>query len=171
MIVGAGCAHVISTEVREQVSKDITFKEVRQNPDGYKGKMVLWGGTIINTKNQKSGTLIEVLEKPLDVVGQPEAGDRSGGRFLALYNGFLDDAIYANGRDVTVAGEVIEKRTIPLGETEYTYPLISIREIHLWPEKSNERFGPYYGPYWYYPYWYDPWWYDPWYYPRWRGRR
>ncbi len=40
------CAPVISPELRAKVDPDLTFKEVLQNPDAYKGKLVIWGGEI-----------------------------------------------------------------------------------------------------------------------------
>lgn len=57
------CAPVISQETREAVGTSLTFKEVAQSPDSYKGKVVLWGGEIIQTLSHNDGsTLIEVLE-------------------------------------------------------------------------------------------------------------
>jgi outer membrane lipoprotein len=169
VMTGAGCAHVISKEIRDQVDEGITFRQVFQNPEAYRGKVVVWGGVIINTTHQKEGSLVEVLQKPLDMEGMPEDVDRSEGRFLAFQKGFMDDALFAKGRIITVAGEVMGSRRMPLGEIEYTYPVIENKEVHLWPERSRER----YGPYGYYPGWYDPFW-DPWYgpwgyrYPWWR---
>jgi len=160
LMTGGGCAHVVSKDVRNQVDEGITFRQVFQSPDAYKGKVVVWGGVIINMTHQKEGTLVEVLQKPLEMDGQPEDVDRSEGRFLAFHKGFLDDALFAKGRTITVAGEVIGSRKMPIGEIEYTYPFITTREVYLWPERSKER----YVPYWYYPGWYDPWW-DPWYGP------
>ncbi len=151
----SGCAPVISKELRTQVAREITFREVIQDPDVYKGKLVLLGGVIIGAKNLKEGTLIEVLQKPADRQGRPRDVDQSEGRFMALYEGYLDAAIYSEGREVTVAGEVKGKRVLPLGEIEYVYPLISIKELYLWPPKiKKERFYPY--PYWHYPWWYHP---------------
>lgn len=160
-LMSTGCAHVISQEIRNQVDEGITFRQASQNPDAYKGKVVVWGGAIINTTHQKEGTLIEVLQKPLDMDGRPEDGDRTEGRFLVFHKGFMDDAVFAKGRRITVAGEVTGSRKMPLGEIEYTYPLIVTKEVHLWPDRSRER----HIPHWYYPWWYDPWW-DPWYGPR-----
>ncbi len=152
----SGCAPVISKELRTQVAREITFREVIQDPDVYKGKLVLLGGVIIGAKNLEEGTLIEVLQKPADRRGRPRDVDQSDGRFMALYEGFLDAAIYSEGREVTVAGEVKGKRVLPLGEIQYAYPLIAIKEIYLWPPKTKERFYLY--PYWYYPWWYDSYW-------------
>jgi len=153
-----GCAPVISKELRTQIATEITFREVLENPDLHKGKVVLWGGVIIRAKNLKEGTLIEVLQKPADSRGRPKDVDESGGRFMALYDGYLDVAIYCQGRGVTVAGEIKGKRVQPVGEIDYQYPLIAIKEIHLVKE---EALYPY--PYW----WYPPWWYYPYPYPWW----
>ncbi len=38
-----GCAPVISKELRSQVAREITFKEILKDPEAYKGKVVLWG--------------------------------------------------------------------------------------------------------------------------------
>lgn len=163
ILIIAGCAPVISKDIRDQVARDLSFKEVLQDPDAYRGKLVLWGGVIIKAENQKEGTLIEVLQKPTDREGRPKHIDRSDGRFLALYDGFLDAAIYAREREVTIAGEIKEKRVLPLGDIQYAYPLILVRQLHLWPAERKERLYPYphpYGPYpwwWYHPYPYRYW--------------
>ena len=160
----SGCAPVISKQLRQQVAKNLTLGAVSKNPDAYKGKVVLWSGMIINSVNLKEGTMIEVLQKPADMQGRPKDMDESQGRFLALYPGYLDVAIYSQGRKVTVAGQVQGKKIQPLGEINYTYPLISAKEIHLWPPKKEERVYypcpyPYPYPSWHYPWWYGPYWY------------
>ncbi|MCK4389520.1 MAG: Slp family lipoprotein [Desulfobacterales bacterium] len=60
---------------------------------------------------------------------------------------------------VTIAGEIQGKKIQRLGEIDYTYPLISAKEIHLWPPKKEERVFYYPYPYWHYPWWYGPYWY------------
>jgi len=133
------------------------LKVVLKDSEAYKGKNVLWSGVIISSVNLKEGTMLEVLQKPADMQGKPKDVDESEGRFLALYPGYLDVAIYNGGRKVTVAGEVQGKKIQHLGEIDYTYPLISAKEIHLWPLKKNERvfYYPYsfrHYPWWHYPY-------------------
>jgi len=158
MFVATGCAPVISKNLREQVDKEISFKAVIKTPDAYQGKIVMWGGLIVATKNMKEGTLLEILQKPTDAQGRPKDVDRSDGRFLALYDGYLDSAIYSEGREVTVAGEIKGKRVLPMGEIQYTYPMILAREIHLWPARTRERIYMYPYPHWYY---YRGGWYHP----------
>ena len=163
-LIVTGCAHVISEQLRLQVPPELTFKEVSRGPAKYQGKIVLWGGVIIKSTNSKEGTLIEVLEKPLGFRGQPKDVDVSEGRFLILHPKYLDTAIYAQDREITVAGKVIGERTLPLGEIEYSYPVIAPKEMHLWEREEPD----YWYPYWPYGWWGYPWWpyhpYCPWYY-------
>ena len=154
----AGCAPVISKQLREQVSKALTLNVVLEDPGAYKGKTILWSGVIIRSVNLKEGTMIEVLQKPADMQGKPKDVDKSEGRFLALNPGYLDVAIYNGGRKVTIVGEIQGKKVQPLGEIEYIYPLIKVKEIHLWPmEKEQSVYCPH--PYLHYPRWYGPYWY------------
>ena len=160
LLISLGCASAISKQLRRGASREITFKEIIVDPEVYKGKVVLLSGVILDSKNTNEGTLIEMLQKPADIEGRPKAVDESDGRFLALYDGYLDVAIYRRGREAIVAGEVRGKRALPLGEIVYTYPLISIKEIHLFKVRKEERIYPYphwwYSPLWHYPYWH-PW--------------
>ena len=84
---------------------------------------------------------MEVLQQPLDRNQKPTDTDVSYGRFLVRFEGFLDPAIYAGGKNVTVLGEVAGKRVQPLKEMEYTYPVLIPREHHLWKPED-----PYSGP-------------------------
>jgi outer membrane lipoprotein len=163
-----GCAYPISKELRQEATKEVTFSMVLQNPTAYVGVIVLWGGEIIETVSVQGGSEIIVLETPLDYQGMPQSGRYSRGRFIAKSSKFLDPAIYKEEEKITLAGEIIGKQTRPLGDTEYTYPVVMIKQLHLW-RKERLYPLPYYrwGPYWYGPYgWpYDPFWYDPWYGP------
>jgi len=156
-----GCAPIISKEIRKNVSDELTFKEIIKDPEAYKEKTVLISGIILGSKNTKEGTLIEVLQKPTGTEGRPKDVDESDGRFLALYDGYLDTAIYNRGREAVFAGEIKGKRVLSLDEIKYAYPLILIKEIHLFKPKKKERFHAYPYPHWYYP----PWWQYPYWYP------
>jgi outer membrane lipoprotein len=151
----SGCATVVSKEFRMQADSVPDYMEVKQNPDAYQGRKIIWAGTIVASKNQKEGTLLEILHQKTDVEGRPKDIDSAEGRFLAIYESYLDVAVYAQGREVTVAGELQGQRVLPLGEIEYAYPLVSAKEIHLWPVKTERPYPYAYPPYpwwWYYPY-------------------
>ncbi|MBM4309152.1 MAG: Slp/YeaY family lipoprotein [Deltaproteobacteria bacterium] len=154
-----GCAHVISKDLRTKADPSITFNQVSQDPKQYKGKWVVWGGEIIETINQKDGTTqIEVFQKPLDRMGEPYEIIASEGRFLVLADKYLDSYLFRRGKKITVAGEILGEKIKPIGEMDYRYPLLSGKQIHLWPE------------YYTYPiYYYDPWWDYPFYPYGWWG--
>jgi outer membrane lipoprotein len=170
----SGCVHAVSRNVLQEVDREITFSALLNDPIAYKGRVVLLGGVIVSTINKQEGTLLEVYETRLDREGRPTNIDRSEGRFLALYEGFLDSEIYAAGRQVTIAGTVQGEKIQPLGEVEYRYPYLLVKEIHLWKEEKPVQHEPYAWGLWYDP-WYPwgPWgfwgwhsWYYPRYYPR-----
>ena len=154
----SGCVHAVSRNVLQEVDREITFSALLNDPIAYKGRVVLLGGVIVSTINKQEGTLLEVYETRLDREGRPTDIDRSEGRFLALYEGFLDSEIYAAGRQVTIAGTVQGEKIQPLGEVEYRYPYLLVKEIHLWKEAEPVQHDPYA-----WGLWYDPWYpWGPW---------
>jgi outer membrane lipoprotein len=161
--LAGGCAHTISKAMRQQADMTISFTQLQANPEAYKDRTVILGGKILNTHNVKEGSLLEILQKPLDRYERPSLSDRTEGRFMVRCEKYLDPAIYKQDREMTVAGRVLGARKGLIGETEYTYPLISCVELHLWPEPlPPSPYGPY--PWWY---WDDPFW-RPYYHPFWR---
>jgi outer membrane lipoprotein len=162
-----GCAHVISQATLDEADQSITFAELRQDPSRFLGRLVILGGVIVKTVPETSGTLLEIYQTRTDRWGEPVDLDRSGGRFLAHYKGFLDSEIWSKGRKVTVAGKVEGEKTRKLGGIDYRYPYIRVREIHLW-RKVMPRYESYPGYLW------GPWgpwnpWWDPFWYPYWEG--
>jgi outer membrane lipoprotein len=151
----SGCAHVISAQLREQVDPHLAFGTVLHNPEAALGRLVIWGGRIIETTNEGDGTtVIKVLQTPLDSSGFPQDEESSEGRFLVRVPRYLDPEVYQKSRKITVAGEISGKETRPLGEMEYTYPVISARELHLWKNPTQYP-GPFVYDHWYwgpYPY-------------------
>jgi outer membrane lipoprotein len=138
MVLGllSGCAHVISRGALKQVDAKITFAALLKDPNAYAGKVVLLGGVIVETVNKQEGTLLEVYETALDQEGKPVNTDVSEGRFLALYPGFLDSVIYRSGRRVTLTGIVVGARAQQLGEIQYRYPYLLVKELHLLKEEE-----------------------------------
>jgi outer membrane lipoprotein len=133
LLLLVGCAHVISKETLKEVDRNATFAQVVKDPDAYKGKTVFFGGAIIETENLADKAQVVVLQHPLDRRNRPVAGDVSEGRFIVTTPGFLDPAIYSPGRQITVAGMVVGKEKRPMGEIEYTYPVIEKQGLYLWP--------------------------------------
>lgn len=134
------CAPVISDKSLREATLSISFHELQKNPDAYLGKVVILGGVILSSTVKQEETSIEVLQQPLDRQYRPENRDVSYGRFLVVFQGFLDPAIYAPHRLITVAGEVTGKKVLPIKEIQYTYPLLAAREHALIkPEDYNNE--------------------------------
>lgn len=127
----SGCAHVVSKEMRDRADKGVPPEVLFQDPDAYVGRVVILGGFIVSTAMTEDGSYLEVVQNPLDSMGRPGDRDISSGRFLIFFEGRIDTAIYSAGREVTVAGEVLGRKVQPLGETQYSYPLIKADELHL----------------------------------------
>ncbi len=140
--VMTGCAPVISREALREVDQDVRFEQLLKDPQAYQGRAVLLGGDIIETQNFPEKTLIVVLQRPLDFRKKPAAEDASKGRFIISVPGFLDPAIYRPKRKVTVVGSVLGKEVRPLGEIEYSYPIIDKRELYIWPSEESSATGP-----------------------------
>ena len=139
LVLISACAPVISQKTMSAVDKSISFTALRDNPDIFKGKIVVLGGQIIATTVKAEETWIEVLQRPLDYRQKPQDTDQSSGRFLVHFQGFLDPAIYASGRKLTVAGKVEGKVVRPLKELNYSYPVIIAEEYYLW--KPDDIYG------------------------------
>lgn len=142
-------------------SPELTYVQVKAAPESYTGQPVTFGGKVLGARRLKEGTRIEILQLPLASSSQPTTNlSQSQGRFVALQKQFLDPATVPPGTFITVTGEMAGSVTLPLDETEYSYPLVHIKNLRVWTEDEEDsarvrpriRSGPYWGPYWS-PYW------------------
>jgi len=104
------------------------------------GRHLLLAGGIAEVRNTNEGGELELVQFAADENGKITDTASSGGRFIARSSGFLDPAVYRSGLLVTLVGEVQGKKTMLLGDVVYTYPVLAIREIHLW--QPEELPGP-----------------------------
>ena len=158
--LASGCAGPLSKDLLRQTDPSVTVGSVAAKPDAHKNSLVVWGGTIISTRTYQDNTVIEVLEKPLDYQKRPKYVDTSSGRFKARYSGFLDPSLFRYDRDITVIGRVVGTETSAVGDYQYTYPVVEVREYYLWPRRTPDYYNSGYPTY--YPYYspfYGSWWY------------
>ncbi len=151
-----GCTPAISKQLRDEAEPRIPFQRLLQEVESYKAQVVILGGYILETLNESDGSLLTILQVPLDSQNKPKLSDLTEGRFLVWTRKFLDPEIYSKDRKITVGGKVVGTRQRKLGNAMYVYPVIEAQEIHLWPREAKYK-RPYY-----------PYYYDPWYYPRYR---
>jgi outer membrane lipoprotein len=154
----AGCATAFPEAALRSVDRSITVTALRADPAAYVGRRVMVGGDILATRPRPGQTEIEVLSKPLSSGDRPRRGDVSDGRVLITTPEFLDPAVYAEGRRLTVIGTVTGQEERTIGELAYRYPVLAASDIRLWP---REVVVPYDEP---------GWMYSPWPYPHFYGR-
>ena len=132
-----GCTSVLSEKVLHDSEPRLAFQEIRQFPKKYKGRMVVFGGTLIQKETGKEGTWVEVLQRPLDWRLKPYLDDRSDGRFLVKTDQLLEPEEFTKNRLITVAGIIAAPETRKLGSMEYHYPVLQLEEYQLWSEQRS----------------------------------
>ncbi len=133
----SSCAPVISSEVRNLADDNLTFQQIIQNPEAYRGKVVIIGGRILRAYVEEGTTWLEVLQQPLGWQDRPESSDVSYGRFLVYFSEYRDPEVFKKNDRVTVAGEVRDARAGRIDSIEYRYPVIVPRELHTWQPGEN----------------------------------
>ena len=160
----AGCATSVPPSIRSGEGDALTVAQARESGGQPAGTRVRWGGRILAVHNGPRTTRVEVLSLPLARGGEPQRDDGGRGRFIARVEGFLDPAVYAEDRLLTVYGVLSGVETRPVGEYPYVYPVVDVVDRHLWEEVQPaeprdpwcDPWDPFYG----HPYaW--PWW-RPW---------
>lgn len=106
------------------------------------GEKVIWGGTILNSENLKDKTRLEILSYPVDQKGRLKKDAEPGGRFYALYDGYLETAEYRKNRWVSLTGQYAGTDSGKVGEADYTFPVVNISQLYLWPVEPTHRRSP-----------------------------
>jgi outer membrane lipoprotein len=139
-----GCASAPDFDT-SQVDRSLTPQSVIAEPEISRGKIALWGGTILDTRNLKETTQIEVLAYPLNSSERPLLDSKPLGRFIIQQQGYLEPTNYAQGRQLTVLGSVSETQSGKVGETSYTYPVINATQLHLWSQADDSNTSIHFG--------------------------
>jgi len=158
IVILSGCATpMIPKGIMSEVTPNLNFKEIRKNTGNYLGKTVLWGGEILKVENSKELSIIQVLQEPTDSDGKPGNREGSQGRFLAEVKEYLDPEVYKKGRQITIVGNIEgqKEQALDEGGMEYSFPLVAVEHLYLWPKPEYINQTPvYYGaPYWWGGYW------------------
>lgn len=123
-----------------------TPAQVAQTPERYSGNEVVWGGRIVHVSNFAQHSEIELLGYPLDSSQRPRAND-SGGRFIAVLQGYVEPLDYPVGTLMTVDGKLNGTRAGKVGEADYLFPLVDVTQSHVWTAeemgkgRNNVHFG------------------------------
>lgn len=170
-LLAAGCASTVPDAVRDPGPvAPLTVAEAQRRGDPILGQRARWGGSILSVDNGAGITEIEVLARPLTGDGAPRPEASPEGRFIARIQGFVDPAVYAADRRLTVVGRLVGIEERAVGDYPYRYPVIAVSARYLWPPEASAapsgprlygtgwwgwapygRPGPYWSPY-YAPY-------------------
>ncbi len=150
MVTGTGCS-VISAEVRAVAEPAAPYRDMLADAEAYVGKTVILGGYVLETDAGAEETVVLVLQAPLDAFDLPEDSDRSEGRILVVHRGYLDPAVYREGRLVTVAG-VVEGVIEKTEECPARCLQIETQDLYLWRDDIKEPAWVGVGRYRYVPY-------------------
>jgi len=135
LIGAAGCAYPISPELRERARPDLTYPVVAPDPMAYAGETIIWGGVVVLGRSRPNQTTLTVLETPLDFWGVPK-GEASGrGRFIAQVPRYLNEEAVGGKKKITLAGTIIGRKTLPLAEPQVGYPVVQVKEFHLFEDR------------------------------------
>lgn len=141
-IFGSSCS-VISRQVRSEAEPHMSFKAIAENVYAFSGKTVILAGYVLETKPSPDETTLEVLQAPLGLRDEPKEKTQSEGRFSVLYKGLLDPEIYRKDRKITVAGTIIRPSSAETESHPWPYIKVESREIYIWPEQKEARWGFY----------------------------
>lgn len=157
-----GCAMQPPEVINRGSISAVTISDVRASTAAkFTGSVVRWGGVITDVENLSDRTLVEIVSHTLESDGRPDTDGNSDGRFIASFEGFVEPLTYKTGALLTVVGSVDKEPIVrPIGDYEYSFPVVNVSGAYLWAADSDSRV--YMPPPWWY---YDPWPYYPRYYP------
>lgn len=131
-LVLTGCASYPDNVAVAEGTELTNFTDVNNSNSNVIGQTVRWSGVIAKISNEKTLTKLDVLYYPASKNGRPITKDEPLGRFRVVINGFVDPAVYRQGKAVTALGNLKEPETDRIGEYEYEYPTLTSKNIHLW---------------------------------------
>jgi outer membrane lipoprotein len=121
------------------VNRAVKYEQVKSSPSSYQGQVIILGGEVLSATRLEDKTRIEVLQLPLmDDLTPVIERTESKGRFVAFDTGteIVDPAILKEGTPVTIIGEVKSPTEGHVGESQYEFPTLAIRDMTVW-NKDN----------------------------------
>lgn len=137
LLVTGGCAPGPwpPPDLQRTLAEGVAFTDLADEPEAYKGRLVLMGGRVLAAHPVTYGIRLEVLHLPLDKNGRPvEDLSRSEGRFVVAYAGDQEFA-FGPGRLVSVVGHVAGA----IMENGDPYPLVGAKALRIWPSEDMAR--------------------------------
>lgn len=129
----AGCA---GNGCRSAVGDRSITPAVAAAAETYVGRLVQWGGLLVETRNLKDRTELQVVGYPLDDCGRPRMNAPSIGRFIVSRPGYLETVDFRVGRLLTASGRVAAIREATDGRAHNRLPVLESFNPYLWPARD-----------------------------------
>jgi outer membrane lipoprotein len=130
----AACAAGIPSQLAEQVSWNLSFIDIRQHPEAYRGRLVALGGIVTHVEALDTGYRVLVSEVPFEPSTRyrPAVDQLPRGRFILLIpRQTLPDDL-RSGAEVTVVGEIMGTGTWSEAAVDERVPLVEERSVKIW---------------------------------------
>lgn len=152
----SGCASQVPPSIRIDGGESLSVAQVQADPEGTRGRIVRWGGEILQVVNRRDSSDVVVLRRPLFDDGEPKPDGGEAKRFVARFSGFVDPAAFRPGERLTVSGRLEGLVTIPVGAYPYRHPVVRVAGHYRWPKWEPVPEPPWHRD----PFYCDPFW--PW---------
>jgi len=139
-LLSSGCATFDPDPIAADQS--VTPDEISRGVAPPDSKAIKWGGVIVNLKNLKHSTELQIIAYPLLDSHLPDTEEPPVGRFIAIKRGYLEAVDYARGRQVTIDGDIDRLREGKVGQAAYLFPVVLARNIRLWPKRRVDAMTP-----------------------------
>ena len=148
-LVGCNRPDIVPEHLEGKVDRDLRYAQVKDNPDMFRGQLMLAGGKVLSATRLKEGTRIEVLQIPLNSDLVPDRPETSRGRFVAMDFGqnVVDPAVLDDNKHITIVGEVVGSTTVKIDEIEKQVPELKVKHITVWDRDNLKAYAPYHGYY------------------------
>lgn len=146
LLLLSACAGLPSP-IANAPASDVSYQQASLDPNSFKEVAVRWGGLIIDVENDENTSLLQIVSYPLDFTGRPQLYKAGEGRFVIRSSEFLDPAVYAKDKEITIAGVITGDIERTVGKRMIRVPLLTATAIYLWPNYSSYYDYRPYGPY------------------------
>lgn len=141
----AGCASNPPPLNTEGVNSLVIPMTVSRQPEQHRSSVVQWGGQIVAIENAAQTTQLQVLSYPLQRNGRPKLSSEPTGRFVLIYQGFLEPQDFRPGKLVTAVGRIGDAASETIGEAVLVLPTLDAEELRLWRKRGRSRVYPHFG--------------------------
>jgi outer membrane lipoprotein len=138
----AGCAAGIPPQLAGQVSWNLSFPEIRRQPEAYRGRVLALGGIVTHIEAADEGYRLIVSEVPFEPTSRyrPAVDQPPRGRFIVLIPRHAFPSDLRPGAEVTVVGEILGAGTAPEAGVDEGVPLLDGRYLKVWGPSWWPRF-------------------------------